>query len=138
MLLACVPSGLALVLTSCATRDVRPVDVYPEDMCAHCRMAVSDLRYASEIIAEDGSVFKFDDIGCLESFLRSKSTSIVVAGIFYRDYHGGGWVPASRATIVATGVATPMNSGKAAFADSVAAMNFVREHPPTPKDDARK
>jgi hypothetical protein len=48
---------------------------------------------------------------------------------FVKDYASGGWIPASEAVIVKTGVRTPMGSGKLAFADSGTALEFQRRHP---------
>jgi len=126
------------LLLGCRPKEIQPIDIYPEDMCAHCRMAVSDQRFASEIISDKGEVFKFDDIGCLEEFFKMKPTTLMVAAVFYKDYATRTWVPAARATVVETRIATPMSSGKVAFADSSAAENFRREHPRTLPGEERE
>lgn len=121
--------GCCLVLSGCGPKEIKPVDIYPEDMCARCRMAVSDQRFASEIISDKGEVFKFDDIGCLEEFYKMKPRTLTVSAVFYKDYATRSWVAAERATVVETGIMTPMSSGKVAFADSSAAEKFRIEHP---------
>jgi len=119
---------LLFVAHGCAPSDVRPVDLFPEDMCAYCRMAVSDHRCASEIIAESREVFKFDDLSCLEAY-RSGRRDLNIAAVFVMDYETKTWLPWEKAVIVTTGVFTPMGSGKVAFADSTHATEFRRQHP---------
>lgn len=117
-----------LALAGCGRREVQPVEIYPEDMCALCRMAVSDQRFAAEIIEEDGTAHKFDDLGCLEQF-RARDTTLAVAAVFVKDYTTGAWLPEAAGTIVTTGVNTPMGSGRVAFANADQARAFAAEHP---------
>jgi copper chaperone NosL len=124
-------------LIGCGASGIRPVDIYPEDICSHCRMAISDEAFAAEIISEQQEVFKFDDIGCLEKF-QTKRTDVVVAAVFYKDHTTKQWVPSDRAAIVATGVFTPMGSGKVAFADKAQAEQFARENPPSKSTDGKQ
>lgn len=90
-------------------------------------MAFSDLRFASEVISDQGEVFKFDDIGCMLEF-KSSYDADKVAATYVRDYDGKEWIPYETATIIDTDVDTPMSSGKVAFADSTRARAFQKEH----------
>ena len=119
-----------LVLSGCGTREVRPVDLFPEDMCAWCRMAVSDHRVASEIILESGEALKFDDLGCLDRY-RAARQDLKIAAVFVKEYDTGEWLRGEQGVFVTTGVFTPMGSGKVAFRDSAHAMEFQRAHPAT-------
>lgn len=117
-----------ILSAGCSGGDIRPVDLYPEDTCALCRMAISDARFASEIIESDGTVHKFDDVGCLLQF-REQLSPARVAAIFLKDYETVAWMRYEHSTIVETGIATPMASGKVAFAESGRAREFARAHP---------
>lgn len=117
-----------LVAYGCGPSDLRPVEIFPEDMCAYCRMAVSDHRCASEIIAEPREVLKFDDLGCLEAY-RAGRQDLTIAAVFVMDYETKTWLRWEKAVIVKTSVFTPMGSGKVAFADSTHAIEFSRQHP---------
>jgi copper chaperone NosL len=57
----------ALSLAACGNAASEPVDLAEEDMCAFCKMAISERRYAAEFLNRDGDAFKFDDVGCLSN-----------------------------------------------------------------------
>ncbi|MGH7495296.1 MAG: nitrous oxide reductase accessory protein NosL [bacterium] len=115
-------------LFGCSSSEIKPVDIYPEDMCSHCRMAISDQRFASEIITVSDEVFKFDDLGCMESF-KAKSSNLKIAATFVKDYETKNWIPYEHSTIVQTSIRTPMSSGKVALTDSVKAKEFLNKLP---------
>lgn len=119
---------VALLAAGCGSGEVRPVDIYPEDLCAACRMAISDERFAAELIAPDGEAYKFDDLGCLWKFRKGEGGAHPAA-IFVKDFETKEWVPYARATIVTGDVATPMASGMVAFADTGRARAFAARHP---------
>jgi copper chaperone NosL len=115
------------ILAGCGRSEVKPVDIYPEDMCSFCRMAFSDPAFASEIITENGEALKFDDIGCMEKYLGTGKV-ITVAASFVKDFETKKWIPIGKSTIVTTNLATPMGSGKIAFADSMRATAYLQKH----------
>lgn len=43
-----------------------------KDNCSHCKMSISDIKYAAEIVTQKGKVYKFDDVVCLLSFTKEK------------------------------------------------------------------
>ncbi len=47
-----------------------PLDTRNEQ-CASCRMAVSDARFASQLVAPGELPRFFDDLGCLAAFLKA-------------------------------------------------------------------
>ncbi len=119
---------LLILLGGCSSSEIKPVDIYPEDMCSHCRMAISDQAFASEIITAEGEIFKFDDLGCLERF-KEKAAALKIAATFVKDYETKNWLPYERSTIVQTSIKTPMGSGKVAVADSVKAKEYLEKFP---------
>jgi len=122
---ACV---FVFYLLACDSSEIKPVDIYPEDMCSHCRMAISDQSFASEIFTDTDEVYKFDDLGCLEKF-KEKSTGLKIAATFVKDYETKKWLPYERSTIVQTSIKTPMGSGKVALADSGRAKEILEQFP---------
>jgi len=59
------------VFSSCSTHP-EPFTIGKDD-CYVCKMGVADLKFGGEIITKKGKVFKFDDIGCMISYLKSGS-----------------------------------------------------------------
>lgn len=119
---------VAVGCVGCASTEVKPVDLYPEDQCAQCRMAVSNEAFASEIITQNGDVFKFDDLGCQEKFLK-ETPGLAVAAIYVKDYQTRTWLSKEKSVIVQTSLKTPMGSGKVAVADSVHAKQLAEQYP---------
>ena len=60
---------LLFVLTSSCTAKPEPI-IVGKDNCAFCTMTVSDNRFGGEIITRKGKIYKFDDAGCLLSFVQ--------------------------------------------------------------------
>ena len=132
--------GLGVLLMSawiagCAGNEVRPIELYPEDACASCRMAVSDPAFASEIITMEDEVLKFDDLRCMENYRRDHAT-MKIRAIFVKDYGTRAWLPYEHSIIVRTSIDTPMGSGKIAAASAEEAKRLTEAHPPTPDEDA--
>lgn len=121
-----VPPGLfkvtamfsLLLLVGCETSKFEPVALAPEDMCAYCKMAISEKRYAAELIDSEGQAFKFDDIGCMVNFIKSKKNTAKVVAYFVMDFDERQWIKATDASYVRSSeLNTPMNGGIIAFKD---------------------
>lgn len=123
-------AGILLVGLSagCGTKEIRPVDIYPEDNCANCRMAVSQKPFASEIIAGSGEVLKFDDLMCLEQYRRG-NPELKIMAIFVTDYELGEWLTYEKSVVVRTAIQTPMGSGLVAVRDSARATELTNHYP---------
>lgn len=119
---------LVIGLVGCAVSEIKPVDIYPEDNCSQCRMAVSDKSFASEIITEEGEVLKFDDLGCMEKY-RKQNSATKIKAIFVSDYETKKWMPYEKSVIIQTGIATPMGSGKVALSDAAKAEEVAGKFP---------
>ena len=106
---------IVLASMSC-TRSFAPVDIEEGDMCSNCRMAISEKRYAAEIITAEETVLKFDDIGCMLRYQKTKGP-IEAAAIYVADSETKQWLTAGDAFFVRSAtVKTPMGSGIVAFA----------------------
>lgn len=79
--------------------------------CAHCRMLVSDPRFAAQLRLESGETLVFDDPGCL-LLARAKREGVRGAAWFH-DSAGEGWIVEAEAAFV-RGATTPMGYGLAA------------------------
>ena len=91
---------------------------WDRDMCERCKMALSERKYAVQVInPANGKVYKFDDIGCAvlwfdEKHIPWKDRAI----IWITDAKTGEWIDARKAKFTDDSI-TPMAYGFAAFTD---------------------
>jgi copper chaperone NosL len=105
-----------LLCIGCGNTELRPIEIMAEDMCSFCRMAISEKRFASELLALDGEVFKFDDIGCMLRFRKSHGHPESVVATFVLDYETRKWLKAEEAYFVKSKeFKTPMGGNVVAF-----------------------
>lgn len=108
--------GCLFLALACGPPMIAPAAINPEDMCAQCRMAISEKQYAAQFITRDGEAFKFDDIGCMRDYLEKKQDRAQVAAHFVADYETREWLEARAAHYVrAEELATPMSGHIVAF-----------------------
>jgi copper chaperone NosL len=90
------------------------------EQCASCRMAVSDARFSSQLVAPGELPRFFDDVGCLADYLKTgKAPAGAVA--FVADHRTKAWIRADRAVFTRVpGLQTPMGSHVIAHADVAA------------------
>jgi copper chaperone NosL len=111
----CLIIGVTL-LANCQKQTVEPVALAPEDMCAYCKMAISEKSYAAELIDSEEQAFKFDDIGCMVNFIKSKKNTTKTVAYFVMDFDERQWTKADDAYYVRSSeLTTPMNGGIIAF-----------------------
>ena len=95
-----------------------PLDTKTE-LCASCRMPVSDARLAAQIVRRGEEARFFDDLGCLARALAAAPADSPDAAVYVADHRTGGWIPRERAVFTrAPGFDTPMGSHVLAHADS--------------------
>lgn len=110
------------VLANCQKQAVEPVALAPEDMCAYCKMAISEKRYAAEFMDSEGQAFKFDEIGCMINFIKEKKNATKITTYFVMDFDERQWIQATNASYVRSSkLNTPMNGGIIAFKDQAKA-----------------
>jgi copper chaperone NosL len=107
-----------LVAWGCSRGPPGPAAITPgQEACASCRMLVSDLRTAGQLVAPGEEPLVFDDLGCLQAYLRTHRPP-TGARVYVADHRTRAWVPAGQAlfTRVRT-LRTPMDSHLVAHAD---------------------
>ncbi len=89
---------------------------YDRDMCAECKMVISDRNYAVQIInPEKNKAYNFDDIGCAIIWMENSSEKwLDKAKMFVADQKTAELIP-SREVYWKKGYTTPMDFGFAAF-----------------------
>jgi copper chaperone NosL len=111
----------ALVLLAACSRDpAAPVAVDTKnDRCGWCRMAVSDARFATQLVSPSEEPRTFDDIGCLATFLKSGGAPAKGQIAYVADHRTKAWVRAAAAVYTKkAGLETPMGSGLIAHVDA--------------------
>jgi len=125
----------ALVGCSSAAQQPATVDTR-NDSCAHCRMTVSDVRFAGQIVSPGEEPRFFDDIGCLRDFLKRGQVP-QGATAYVADHRTKAWVVAATAVYVRNEqVQTPMGSHLLAYVDAASrdASTDSRGTPMTARD----
>ena len=87
----------AVTLVACAS--VKPVPIQAGDRCLRCRVPVSDLRVAGEIIDNLRAPFPFRTAGCMAKYVKANLGQSFTA-IFVTDFKSGRMVEASDAWFV--------------------------------------
>lgn len=112
--------GSLVVLTACALGPPAPAALDTKnETCTSCRMAVSDPRFAAQLVAPSEEPRFFDDIGCLRDFLGGVQSLPGGAAAFVVDHRTKAWVLAGKAVYTrVAGLETPMGSHIVAHADA--------------------
>jgi copper chaperone NosL len=88
------------------------------DSCAFCRMTVSEVRFAGQIVAPGEEAKFFDDVGCLRDYLRQHAAA-KGATAYVADHRTKMWTVAAKAVYVKNEqVETPMGSHLLAYSDA--------------------
>jgi copper chaperone NosL len=101
-------AALALALAACARGEGPSPIAWDREPCAHCRMLISEPRFAAQLETEDGEVRSFDDPGCLLAELVSRSPR--VAALWFHHAHEDRWL-AGAAVAFERAERTPMGWG---------------------------
>lgn len=122
--------AIAMPAAASAKKLPAPVTVQEKTPCAECGMYIQGegLRFASEIILDDGKVKYFCDLGDLFVFYEVHRNKERIAAIYVKDYLSGEWVEGRGAAYLSGAkVTTPMRYGILAFKDLKSAEKFRRE-----------
>jgi copper chaperone NosL len=90
-------------------------------------MAISQKKYAAEFVDREGTVFKFDDIGCMLRFVKQRTMNDQKAW-FVVDYRTQRWLQAEAATFVKSALPSPMGSGLIALANRADAEAYSQKY----------
>ena len=114
-------AALVAITFMCVSCTAQPEPLRPGiDNCYFCKMSVSDLRFGAELITAKGKIYKFDDMHCLLSFLKSKAVEEKqIKEVYLTDYAGThALIPASAAYLFSSeDLRSPMNGNIAAFSN---------------------
>ncbi len=117
-----------VLLTGCSNHKPDPLQLNI-DMCDNCRMTIADGRFGAEIITKKGRVYKFDDLHCMQSFIKEK-TDGDINSFLVNDYSADNvLINATTAWYVQyKELRSPMGGNTAAYADKTTAEKLAAEH----------
>lgn len=109
-----------LLLASCSSGPPKPAVLDTKtDACAWCRMAVSDARFAAQMVAPSEEPKFFDDVGCLAHYVAATKPLPHGAVLFVADHRTKAWIRADTAVFtMVPSLATAMDSHLVAHADA--------------------
>lgn len=103
-----------------APLDLPPDVRYGVDPCDRCGMIISDERFAAAYVGSAGVSRRFDDLGCMTSFLVEQPEAVSV--VWVHDEESRAWLRGPQATYVrTTSIITPMGTGIVAVASEARA-----------------
>lgn len=118
---------LALAMAGCGGRSPQPVEIEATDVCAQCKMAISERRYAAEMADTDGNVIKFDNIDCMVRYVSGHELKDKAIAWFVVDNDGEKWLDARQAFFVkSASIPGPMGSGVLAGRDQATAEELAK------------
>jgi copper chaperone NosL len=117
-----------LILAACQEAPVKPIDVREQDTCARCKMLIADVKFAAEVIDKAGTARKFDDIGCMIDYFKTKQPMKNFRAQYVVDYDTKQWLKLEEAFFVhAKAIKTPMGGSTVAFHDKQRATSVAQQ-----------
>lgn len=104
---------------------------YGSDECAHCKMMITDDRFAAQLVTETGKALKFDAIECLASYASAHKSELASAKLWISNFEDPGtWVEAEKAFIIKSEVInSPMGESLLAFKSEQEMKDHLAEYP---------
>lgn len=114
-------------VSACSTKNPEPIKLNI-DNCDHCKMTVTDLKFATELITDKGRIYKFDDLKCMVKY--NEENSLKNALYFVPDHNSPENLIRAEKAIYVKGenVRTPMNGFIATFAAQDEASSFATQN----------
>lgn len=120
-----------LILASCDNeKGLKPVDIhYGQDICERCKMIISEERFSSQMIFENGEVYNFDDIGGMISYVSENKINPEKQKMYVKDFITTKWIDSEKAVFISVEkINTPMGFGLIAVSDKDSADKIISEH----------
>ncbi|SHF88717.1 nitrous oxide reductase accessory protein NosL [Ornithinibacillus halophilus] len=117
------------ILVGCSEDvSMEPVEIDESvDSCDVCHMGIQDKGASSQIILNDGTPKKFDDIGCMLTYYVDNQEE--VGKVYVHDYHSNDWIDMVDATFIQdSSISSPMSYGIIAFESQEDAEAFQQDN----------
>lgn len=101
------------------------------DNCYFCKMTITDAKFGAELITQKGKIFKFDDVHCILSFLKTKTVEEKdINGIYLVDFSDNHqFVKSTEAQLLQSeALRSPMNGNIAAFSSHDSMQKMLQQY----------
>ena len=99
-----------------------------KDQCDNCKMTITELNHATEIVTEKGRAYKFDDINCMEMFEKAETDKMKNAKKYVIDAPSGKFVELQKATLITGGsIKSPMGGNTQAYENKETAVKAAKK-----------
>ena len=98
-----------------------------KDNCHTCKMTIMDPKFGAELITDKGKIYKFDDVICLQHFIKSgevKQDNIRHQLVINFEKENEFLDISQAVFLVSPGIKSPMGSQAAAFSTREAAEKY--------------
>lgn len=120
---------LLLLFGGCSQQ---PAEIhYGGDECAHCKMMITDNRFAAQIVTETGKSIKFDAIECMAAYAGDHKSELKEAKFWVSNFdQPGTWTAIQDAVIIRSNqIKSPMGASLLALSGPEAAKQHLAEYP---------
>jgi len=119
---------ILLALAGCSASTKEPTEISQNiDSCDVCKMGISEIDSAAQMILKNGKPVLFDDVGCMVVYIQDEKPEYEAA--FVHDYHSKEWISFDQSTFVHNhSIDSPMSYHIAAFEREDDAVSFHKEH----------
>lgn len=125
-------TGLFLALLIMVSCSQDPGEIhYGSDECAHCKMMITDSRFASQIVTSKGKPVKFDAIECMSAYFKQNRAALKDARLWVSNFSNPGtWIDAKEAYYVKSDqIQSPMGESLLAFITPGSRESHLAEYP---------
>lgn len=121
--------ALCMLITACSQE---PVKIhYGSEECAHCRMMITDDRFAAQIITKKEKAIKFDAVECLAAYQAENEKDQEGAVYWFSNYENSGdWIKFENAVFIKSEVVkSPMGASLLSVSSSEEAEKHLQNQP---------
>ncbi len=110
-----------LAFLSCQKSGPKDI-VLGKDQCDNCKMTITELKYAAELMTEKGRAYKFDDLSCMTMYENSNPDKSKNAKTYVIDFPSGKFLETTKATFIKGGsIKSPMGGNTQSYENKTAA-----------------
>ncbi len=117
-----------LLISACGSNGPEPIK-FNKDACDFCKMSISEIQFAAEVITTKSRVYKFDDVACMVKYTNANS-DVAIKNYYVSNYtNGEELIDASTAFFVShEDLRSPMGGNTAAFGNKEKAGEYASKN----------